>query len=143
MSFKDITEARLREFRRNLCVLGDDLDEFLKCKNEFRSYSRHSVEVQLDDCAKYPSRFYAYYFGDSLVEIRRDKDTYVVFCRKVDFSESDYADVKSRFSCDFQFDLNQVRFVNLKDFSTAVSCFLYVIRLYTKSLELAQGVLVF
>lgn len=143
MSFKDITEARLRDFRRQLRVLGDDLDDFLKSKNSFEAYSRHAAEVQLDDCVKYPSRYYAYYFNDSLIEIRRSNDTYIVFCRKVDFSESDYNDVKSRFFCDLDLSFNQVCFMNLVDFSTAVSCFLYVIRLYTKSLELAQGVLFF
>lgn len=142
MSFKDLTESRLRDFRRQLRVLADDLDDFLRSRNDFESYSRHSAEKQLDDREKYPSVYYSFRFVNSVVEIRRGKDSCIVFCKKVDFSADDLKQIQSRFSCDVDYAFNQTRFV-LPSLDSAVDCFLFVCRIYTKSLELAQGVLIF
>lgn len=142
MSFKDITEARLRDFRRQLRVLGDDLDDFLKSKNDFESYSRHSVNKQLDELSKCPSKYYSFRFYDSLIEIRRSRDCFIVLCQTVDFSDKALKQIQSRFSCSVDYAFNQTRFV-LSSFDFAVDCFICVCRSFIKALEPVQGVFEF
>lgn len=146
MAFKDITVNRLRDFRKNMKVLIDDLDDFLKApdKSVFDDYfsSSRKVEKSLDDRIKYPSLFYSFKCLDKLIEIRKfgKSSSYVVYCLSVDFLDDDIKQILQLYKCDIDISFSVTKFVCF-DFRTAVECWQFVIKLffndvYYKQMEL-------
>lgn len=146
MAFKDITTNRLRDFRKNMKVLIDDLDEFLKApdKSVYDEYfsSSRKVEKSLDDRIKYPSLFYSFRCLDKLIEIRKfgKSSSYVVYCMSVDFLDDDIKQILQLYKCDIDISFSAIKFVCC-DFRTAVECWQFVIKLffndvYYKQMEL-------
>lgn len=146
MAFKDITVNRLRDFRKNLKVLIDDLDEFLKApdKSVYDEYfsSSRKVEKSLDDRINYPSLFYSFRCLDKLIEVRKfgKNSSYVVYCLSVDFLEDDLKQILQLYKCDIDISFSVIKFV-CSDFRSAVECWQFVIKLffndvYYKQMEL-------
>lgn len=146
MAFKDITVNRLRDFRKNMKVLLDDLDEFLKApdKSVYDEYfsSSRKVEKSLDERIKYPSLFYSFKCLDKLIEVRKfgKSSSYVVYCLSVDFLDEDIKQILQLYNCDIDISFSVTKFVCC-DFRTAVECWQFVIKLffndvYYKQMEL-------
>lgn len=135
MAFKDITVNRLRDFRKNLKTLSDDLDEFLKApdKSVYDDYfsSSRKVEKSLDDREKYPSLFYTFKCLDKLIEIRKfgRSTSFVVFCQSVDFLADDIKQILKMYQCDIDISFSVTKFI-CKDFRSAVECWIFVIKLF-------------
>lgn len=135
MAFKDITTNRLRDFRKNMKVLIDDLDEFLKApdKSVYDEYfsSSRKIEKSLDERIKYPSLFYSFKCLDKLIEVRKfgKSSSYVVYCLSVDFLDEDIKQILQLYNCDIDISFSVTKFV-CRDFRTAVECWQFVIKLF-------------
>lgn len=146
MSFKDLTDVRVRQLRKNLKVFIDDLDDLLKSRNNFVAFSKHSVEKDNDLRLKRPSEFYFYRDFLRSIYIDYKNDVYSVRAYGCYFTNDSIKSITCPFFsneniCRYEIELGCSVFVGFSDLTSAYNCFISVIKavlfgVYPKQKEL-------